>query len=275
MAKQQIIYVASLYHSGSTLLDGLLSRNPSAVGCGEVYKLYFDGPEKFCTCGKTARECELWSKVLSKNVSCLNDFYSELFGVVKNLYGNRLIVDSSKCHPLLYNSDVGFKSLSVLADRKDVDLKVIFLMREPRSWARAIVRRQSRIEKENKKISYLFRIRNILLIRYIQWMIGNKKILDFLTGKNISFCSITYEDLTTDVDSTLNKVDSFIGENQSTQNKSSNGVSHILVGNPSRFSFIKDPIVKYDVRWLGEVSIISDFLFFLILRICGKKLMKW
>ena len=57
MEKPNIIYIAGLYHSGTTLIDQYLGSENNIVGLGEVFKFINDGPEYKCTCGKKSKDC--------------------------------------------------------------------------------------------------------------------------------------------------------------------------------------------------------------------------
>ena len=61
--KKKFIYIAGLYHSGSTLLDQYLGSNSQIIGLGEIAKYIKDGSEGNCTCGKKVEECDFWSKI--------------------------------------------------------------------------------------------------------------------------------------------------------------------------------------------------------------------
>lgn len=61
------VFICSAGHSGSTLLDLLLGSHPDAVSLGEITHL----PKNLalntpCTCGKPARECGVWSRIVDE-----------------------------------------------------------------------------------------------------------------------------------------------------------------------------------------------------------------
>lgn len=59
----RIVYMVSRAHSGSTLLDLLLSSHPGLVSVGEA-KMFAQEPEKRCTCGAPSwSACDFWSGV--------------------------------------------------------------------------------------------------------------------------------------------------------------------------------------------------------------------
>ena len=73
----KLIYILSLGHSGSTLLDVILGTHPDFLSTGESrylgWQLYRTIGKKasikdqdICTCGHDFRECEFWSEVIRK-----------------------------------------------------------------------------------------------------------------------------------------------------------------------------------------------------------------
>jgi len=69
---KKIIYILSLGHSGSTLLDLLLSYHDKVIGLGEVYSVIGDKDsnleqtEDICSCGKQMSKCPVWSYSINK-----------------------------------------------------------------------------------------------------------------------------------------------------------------------------------------------------------------
>ena len=66
MVRTKILYIAGIYHSGSTLLDRSLSVGQNIIGFGEISKAHFDGFEDYCTCGELSINCGFWKLVMSK-----------------------------------------------------------------------------------------------------------------------------------------------------------------------------------------------------------------
>lgn len=71
----KVLYILSVGHSGSTLLDILLSQLNAAFSCGELKHITWQwyredngiaDEECICTCGKPFHDCALWSKVLNE-----------------------------------------------------------------------------------------------------------------------------------------------------------------------------------------------------------------
>ena len=62
----QIVYIMGTGRSGTTILEVLLANNPGFTGVGEVHRVVRHGflEDRVCSCGKSARQCEVWAQVL-------------------------------------------------------------------------------------------------------------------------------------------------------------------------------------------------------------------
>src|SRR5262245_54271496 len=143
----KVIFVASLSHSGSTLLDLMLNAHPEVISVGELKQLgrfarlaKKKGAHR-CTCGaETVWHCPFWTSVnaatkraIDRKIDQLNveDYESletfdqdnlTLFKAISGTSGKQFVVDSSKSRTRLK---------LLLANRK-LDVFPIFLMRDPK-----------------------------------------------------------------------------------------------------------------------------------------------
>lgn len=66
----KVIYIMGAGHSGSTLLDIVLSNHRNVVGVGELYKLHRSGwhrdDNRRCSCGKSIHDCAFWRSIHEK-----------------------------------------------------------------------------------------------------------------------------------------------------------------------------------------------------------------
>lgn len=62
-----VLYITGFGHSGSTLLDIMLSNHPDVVGVGELAKLHrsgwTNGADRRCACGLPINDCVFWRAV--------------------------------------------------------------------------------------------------------------------------------------------------------------------------------------------------------------------
>jgi len=103
--KIRVLYIASLGHSGSTLLDILLGQHSLLQSLGEV--LFIDEwfeRQNLCSCGEIIQDCPFWSSVTEGHFKPLGGIHSpdyplrstELFRSIQKYCGPRILVDSSK-----------------------------------------------------------------------------------------------------------------------------------------------------------------------------------
>ena len=68
-SKINLIYVASIGHSGSTLLESMLGAHSQIATCGEIHILPHEIAERSvmpCSCGKSIVDCQFWSQIQQK-----------------------------------------------------------------------------------------------------------------------------------------------------------------------------------------------------------------
>jgi hypothetical protein len=158
----QVIFIASLSHSGSTLLDLMLNAHPEVMSVGELKQLgRFARLEKIgrrqrCTCGAASvYDCEFWTRVGALTEAAtgqtLRDLNVEDYGHVESFgkdnatlfeaiaaaSGKDYIVDSSK-HPA---------RLVLLSQNPALDVFPIFLLRDPKGQICSAQKRPARLTK--------------------------------------------------------------------------------------------------------------------------------
>jgi hypothetical protein len=156
----RILYIASMGHSGSTLLDYLLSAHSRVFSVGEIIFLSDyahvrrekDQVHRFgseCTCGaETVWACPFWTEVdrvlTARSGMTLRDLElrqaepaafrehnTALFEAVAEVAGTRVIVDSSKAP----------RRLRMLLRHTDLDVRPIHLVRHPRASVHSHLRK--------------------------------------------------------------------------------------------------------------------------------------
>lgn len=163
MGQIKVLYIAGANRSGSTLLARLLGDLPGFVAIGEGLVHFFRARADFhvpCGCGLSVRTCAFWRDVsipsaveqfearwLRLRRAPLLDYYcrrhpeqtAELISSLGKLYetiakraGAEVIVDSSK-------SPLHARLLSWVPN---IDLHVVFLVRDPRSVASSCSKRK-------------------------------------------------------------------------------------------------------------------------------------
>jgi len=239
-----IIYIVGQGHSGSTLLDLLVSSHSEVTSLGEIKSLssrkkrFGRKPlEEKCTCGAAKiSECTFWQRVESMTYQSAGlylqdiDVYSEdseifkahntaVFNAVSEITGCRFIVDSSK--------SIG--RLLMLLKSGVFDVRLVYLIRCPYSMVFSNMKKgQVLTEQAHNYTKKMMRARRIL------------------SGHN--HFTVHYETLATKPSQTLYGIMNWLGLSfEQSQLDWSSHDHHNINGNRMRFS--KESEIKLDVRW--------------------------
>lgn len=209
-APYKIAYVASLTHSGSTLLDLLVSGHSQVTSVGEVFQLadYAHARRaknertRFgneCTCGaETIWRCDFWPRVdeavREASGRGLRDLDVEaedpaafrtdnklLFDAVAKVTGARVIVDSSKLQ----------KRLRMLIEAGFAPVAPIHLMRDPRGQVYSVIRRTKqtvlrpslRYALETARTFALLRERDHIDVSYENLVADPRRVIERVMGR--------------------------------------------------------------------------------------------
>ena len=268
--KRKVIYIAGLSRVGSTLLDFVLGNHPGFVGLGEVYEVLrpeWDHLQRdyTCSCGKALMECPFWGRVaLELNGSGILDIeqrYRVIFNIFDHVFDRDLIlVDSSKL----------LDGLKLLSGMPDLDLKVIYLVRDVRAWT------ISRLDDCRKRPETYgpdgYYVKNLISkynwkirpLRYLipwftrmpsyffsLWYMQNRWFRDFIDHNDVNTFQLGYDELCLQPEAMLEKAGKFIGIDQEIKSSSFSGSkSHIIVGNIRKDDKSRKEAVRYDGRWM-------------------------
>jgi hypothetical protein len=253
----KLIYIASCAHSGSTLLEMLLSAHSSVCGLGEVQMLINDrsrqryvanAARRTCSCGKSIDKCEIWSEFLrwvaAEPTGNLGIRYKYLLELIKSHYGPEVIItDSSKSVTFLNELNT-----AIDAGELDLDLSVLHIVKDARSYIASMQRR--------------LRLADWRLGRYyLGWMKTNRKIESYLVERHIRHLRVGYEELCFSTQPTMSRVCTGIDlafEPQMTSPGYATG--HIGIGNPMRNDPIKSQQIIYDYRWFHSTPVLFWYM---------------
>lgn len=142
-----VVFISSLGHSGSTVLERALSTHERVVGLGEVHQLLrtmddrTDVDRHPCGCGATVGACPLWSVAMPALRDAPRDAverYRIVLAAARQVLGpEAVLVDSSK-------SAGALRDLSAAGAR----IQVIDLTRDVRSWTVAMRDRAARRRRD-------------------------------------------------------------------------------------------------------------------------------
>lgn len=247
----KIVYICGLGHSGSTILDMALGAHPCIVGLGEVNQVLKAEKADFqsqeftdilCSCGHNMQGCLFWSKVrdniLQSEPTSLTSKYEDLLAIFSSTFGkDKILVDSSKDLPP-YLLDLN----------KNHDLKIVFLVRDFRSWSYSIHK------KKNKKIFTL----------PLRWRRKNNKLLSFLKKNDLDYFMLGYEEFALYPDIMLEYLCRYIGvEFNECMLRPAGSASHVIRGNSGRADPDKTQAIRYDARWMASTGAAwLNFLYF-------------
>jgi hypothetical protein len=202
--KVKVVFIASLSHSGSTLLDLMLNAHPDVASVGELKQLgRFARHEKpgrrlSCTCGaESVLTCEFWTRVsrltkamIGRTIAELNveDYSNQesfdkdnaaLFQAISSVADKRYLVDSSK----------SAGRLSLLMNNAALDVFPFFLIRDPKGQicsskrSESLVRLIENYVRTNRGIYELVKNRPHAVVRYEQLVREPERVLGALMAE--------------------------------------------------------------------------------------------
>lgn len=244
-----LIYIAGLGHSGSTLLDLLLSSQSGITGLGEADVLIHPRKrntylKKFqknsCSCGRLLAECPVWSSfrdyLMRHPDHSFETLYRELIRITQQVSGSNIISDSSKRLDTLKKIYTSLEEIGIDKNR----FRVIHLVKDVRNFTASMLR--------DKKMKYNVRQ------AFRHWKIKNQRFEKHLNQHQINHITIGYEELALSTSFVLKKIAEFVGLNPDKMTTSlAPQNSHIAFGNNMRFS--QNDKIWYDYRWFSEPKI--------------------
>jgi hypothetical protein len=257
--KRRIIYVVGLGHSGSTVLDMLLTTGGKTVGLGQVWTVLREEPAqsrvRVCSCGAAASDCPVWGTILLRLAelspdASARDKYQIVLDSVDQLYGpDMALVDSSK-HAEYLKTLIAMPAseTTVLHNIKDVRAFTISTLDNNR-------RKQGRSELP-EKIFY-------------QWYRDNRASLA-LAGRLLGRAPIrvNYEGLCLSLGSTVARLAEALGEDYIDPGASlDQGHTHIISGNRLRLAERGEPKrLGYDYRWFTRHEWLRPYVLLPMIR---------
>jgi hypothetical protein len=257
--RRKLIYIAGCGHSGSTLLDLLLSTHQHVCGLGEVAMLADDckrpnytSPdgnrsrgEQICSCGQSIYDCSLWSRFLDyteeKPDIDFQDRYAQLVQIASDEIGDDVILsDSSKYRSPLQEVTKAVRSGNLQPNIGPKDLFVIHLIKDARAWVTSM---KDRFDLDRWDLVRFYR----------KWRRDNLQIQSFLKEKRLPSIRVSYEEICFRPHGTLSKIFEAAGiEEAGAIGELAAADAHIGLGNPMRHDNRKSARIEYDPRWFYE-----------------------
>jgi hypothetical protein len=248
----KVVFIASLSHSGSTLLDLMLNAHPDVASAGELKQLgrfaRLEKPNRRlrCTCGADSLlTCEFWTKVSAltkaatgRTIGELNveDYQDKaqfdednvaLFEAIAEVSGKHYVVDSSK----------QVTRLALLLENPALDVYPVFLIRDPKG----------QICSSQKTAASLLR----LIGNYVR---TNREIYDLVKHRPHSV--VRYEDLVRNPEQVLGALMRELGLSfDPRQLEWASQVRHNVGGNGMRRTSSSE--LKLDEKWRDEFTLLQ------------------
>jgi hypothetical protein len=249
--RSRLLLIRGLGHSGTTILDLALGAHPDIIGLGEAVRILQRpradelerGPaqlrgilrfRRHCTCGALASECPVWGPVLEwlpdHDRQTLEVKLQHLLEVLKTVGQPQWVVDS-------YQDD----RYLPFWDEVDVDIRVIHLTRDVRSWV------HSRSRKERQQGRPLPELRPLL-----RWWHLNARDEQRFARLGDRMFRLGYEELALQPESTLRRLCDWLELpfSPAMLEPGSCSASHVLSGNRMRFDPTLRKKIQYDSTWI-------------------------
>ena len=184
----KLVYIGGYGHSGSTLLEYLMTGCPEVIACGEVVNARLaKASARTCSCGRAADECPVWCfisdpalHVESWNHEALDARLLEQVGA-----GYDAIVDSSKT--AWRASATPF----ALRHKFGRDFLLVHIVRDPRAVCWSLLKRDERVGGQSNDTL-------LCAETALGWSFANLACELFRRLHPEQYCRIRYEDLARD-----------------------------------------------------------------------------
>jgi len=145
----QLVYIGGYGHSGSTLLEYLMTASADVIACGEVASSRREWRRtRECSCGRLAEECPVWGHSLIQSFNRDHGNHADLDLVLLEKIANRyaIMVDSSKTAWL--DGAAPFR----LRRKLGQDFLLLHIVRDPRAVCWSLIKRSERLGERSNKV---------------------------------------------------------------------------------------------------------------------------
>lgn len=224
----------------------------NVIGLGEVFGTLNDIPKanrSTCGCGEAATTCPFWGQLLKEiGEGPSSSQYPTVLRAFEKTHPGAILVDSSK----------SIDALKQLQSIDELDIKVIYLVRDVRAWVSSI----RKFTGNNRRLS--------AARLYIRWYRNNLKIKKYLSQSSLDVCQIGYEELVLNQHQSMKKLSEFIGVD-SQRCALTEAITHNLGGNRMMHDKQKRKHVVYDSRWFTGMEWILPSILFPMITIWNNK----
>jgi hypothetical protein len=239
----KLTYIGGYGHSGSTILEYMMTINPEIVAFGEVVNSRNEANYRRCTCGRPAKDCSVWGFLFNDHSS--NRTSLSHTGIVEVLLERSLEdyavgVDSSKT--AWGTVTMPFR----LRRRLREDFLLIHLVRDPRGVCWSNIQRAGR---KNQSLSQLTKALECCLTS-IGWLVANLSCEAFNLMYPAQYICVRYEDFSQMPEKILIKLfNRLLPSISMLRGSEGNANRHQLHGNRVRRQLLSISDVKEDIEW--------------------------
>lgn len=287
-ARTNVLYVAGMGRSGSTLIERAIAQLPGACGVGELVFLWDRGVrrDERCGCGERFSACSFWQRVgkaafdgwdqvdvdevtgLAREVDDLRDVVGLATPIASRRFRERqrryldhyerlyaAIREVSGCDVVVDTSKLTPLAYNLRRSAL-IDLRVLQLVRDPRAVAHSWTKKVRRPDVPDRA-AYMPTYRPLYMA--LLWT-GHNALLELLHRLGPAAGRLRYEDFVADPRSALQRVAALAGLDASgdaldfvTDAGLVLGTVHTVSGNPSRFQTGLIPL-RRDDAWREGLS---------------------
>lgn len=256
-AKIPVVFILSAGHSGSTLLDLLLSAHPDMVGLGEAEKVGAKVvppiPEHHCSCGKLFADCPFWREFVTRednqayfkqrvrhiNQTKLDYFLGKKkYHFIKHEHGRvtpeeyiqntealyRYALQKSEAKVVVDSSKRPYRPQALVQYGAGVEPYLIHLVRDGRGVLWSFLKKYRKEYPDEEA----FWIRHAIS----EWFMGNLKVELLRRRLKVRTRRILYSDLVRDPEGVVKRICADLGLDPEKWNPSFRDVPHhLLAGN--------------------------------------------
>lgn len=251
----EVIVVYSLGHSGSTFLSLLLATHKRIVNLGEADVAYKEGPvdhifpeQRNCFCGESAETCPYWSQVFAaKSQLDAREQERSMFQILTDSFAK---ISENEQIPLFTLKSLG--ALKALMEVPNIEVKVVHLTRDVRSYSVA------RVENSVRKQKGLFQRSHT--IQCLEWYWRSREIRAFLKTHKLPTVRVGYESMCFNQEGFFKSLEQGLALSPFTRTDNiSESKSHALRGNRMRGQRYKWTL-RYDHRWLDHTHLMGAWI---------------
>jgi len=250
-----LVYIVSLGHSGSTILQYILAGHANVLGLGEIARLnrgrVLSNSLQRCSCGLPVDSCSIWKDIVTDNNTSELSFYKHLSEKLKVHFPQITHwIDTSKSIKHIN------PWLQLLKDGVISEIKILYLFRDVRGWA---LSEKTRRKKRNLPS------RSLLMLMF-DWKRRQKRMLKQLQKTQPDFLIVSYESIMFQTQSALARIASFVdlqADNKNWLEGLKRSVVHDVYGNRLKDDPVKRSQIIYDDRWQYHlcINLLTPLLF--------------